>query len=138
MRSITVKPTHAIVVTAVVAATAWGGASVASGADSAKPSVAPVPSAASAARAGAALVYPSKSFTIANNNLQGASVKCPTGYKVVGGGIGETSSDAVINETRPWDSGDSDSIPDDGWSGFVTNPSSAQQSATMFAVCKKN
>lgn len=138
MRHLTVKPAHALAVTAVVAATAWGGASVASGADAGKPSLEPAPSARVAARAGAELVYPHSTFTVTAGTASSGTAKCPSGYKVVGGGVRSTHSDDFVNETGPYDGPDANSVPDNGWLVYMRNTQAGDTSATVYAVCKKN
>ncbi|MDX6585564.1 MAG: hypothetical protein QOI31_37 [Solirubrobacterales bacterium] len=64
---------------------------------------------------------------------------CPAGTKVVGGGVAVGVSgeegDARIASGLPFDGGDANSIPDDGWEGRGANLFGGSKSMTVFAIC---
>jgi hypothetical protein len=64
---------------------------------------------------------------------------CPKGTKVSSGGVLITgTSDALeVASSAPWDSGDANSTPDNGWHGVANNDGSGTaQKMQVFAVCK--
>ena len=134
-----VKPVHLAAAVALVAAGTWGGSALAAGSD-AKPSsddTGTVTSSAGQRAAGPAYVYKKKDYTVGAGSSNSATVFCPRGYKVSGGGVQTATTDLVVNETRPADGGDSDSVADDGWISYTINPSGAESAATTWAVCAK-
>ena len=132
-----VKPVHLVAAVALVAAGTWSGTALAAGPDE-KPHTVGSASKAAALRApGPAYVYKKKDFTVEPEATSSAQVFCPAGYKVSGGGVQTTSFGLTVNETRPVDGADTDSVVDDGWVSFVENPSSLERSATTWAVCAK-
>lgn len=46
---------------------------------------------------------------------------CPAGTSVLGGGFFTDGSDTAANGTYPRDSGDADTLPDDGWGTYMDN-----------------
>ena len=132
-----IKPVHLAAAVALVAAGTWGGTALAAGPDE-KPTSAGTASKAAALRApGPAYAYKKKSFTIEPGATSSATVFCPAGYKVSGGGVQTTSFGLRVNETRPEDGADTDSVVDDGWVSYVENPSASASSAVTWAVCAK-
>ncbi len=64
---------------------------------------------------------------------------CPKGTKVSSGGVLITgTNDALeVASSAPWDSGDGNSTPDNGWHGVANNDiSGSAQKMQVFAVCK--
>ena len=66
--------------------------------------------------------------------------RCPAGTSAVGGGVYISGStlDLVVSTSKPWDSGDRDSKPNDGWFGRANNGSGTDQVMETWAVCSKN
>jgi hypothetical protein len=66
--------------------------------------------------------------------------RCPAGSSAVGGGvyISGTSLDLVVSTSKPWDSGDRDSKPNDGWFGRANNGSGSNEAMETWAVCSSN
>lgn len=64
------------------------------------------------------------------------SVYCPAGLSVTGGGV-YTSGDVSqnINASYPIDNSDADTVPNNGWAGFVNNTGSYTFSAYAWAIC---
>jgi hypothetical protein len=63
---------------------------------------------------------------------------CPRGRPVLGGGLrasGAGSASHVIN-SRPIDTRDAGTVPDDGWRGSITNTSDQSLTLTVHAVCR--
>ena len=59
---------------------------------------------------------------------------------MVGGGVqvpGATSSSHVV-ASRPWDSKDSGTVPDDGWRAGILNEAPHSMELTVHAVCDQH
>jgi hypothetical protein len=69
----------------------------------------------------AKVTYRSASGEVADNSFGGASAPCPAASRVVGGGVRATelpsNTDVDMRPTifGPFDGGDGDFVPDDGW-----------------------
>ena len=134
MRSVTVKPVH-LAAAAVLVVGSWGGATFAAASDGSAEK-APVTNARGGANA--PLVYKTKTFVVPANSFNNGIATCPAGYKVVGGGVSPEGVTATVNDTRPYDKADADSVPDDAWIAYVINPDGVNINATTYAVCKRN
>ncbi len=64
-------------------------------------------------------------------------VACPSGTKVSGGGVSTEgdSPQVAVAVSRPFDSPDAGSTPDDGWIGSANNGTSSRLTMAVFAVC---
>jgi hypothetical protein len=67
----------------------------------------------------------------------GAQVKakCPRGTHVAGGGAGADNGGADVNESVPFDGGDSDGATDDGWSAYFNDTLDAGN-IRVYAICE--
>jgi hypothetical protein len=65
------------------------------------------------------------------------SVKCPAGTHVLGGGTHTTGgiNKTTVGSSFPFDGGDGNTTPDDGWRSFATNKSDGNEKMQTFAVC---
>jgi hypothetical protein len=63
-----------------------------------------------------------------------ATVACPNGGSATGGGAALSGNAGFVNSTRPADSTDGDSVPDDAWQSFGYSASS--YTLTSAIVCK--
>jgi hypothetical protein len=63
---------------------------------------------------------------------------CPVGRPVLGGGVRASGpGDAShITKSRPIDTRDAGTVPDDGWRGAITNTSDQDLTMTVYAVCR--
>ena len=63
---------------------------------------------------------------------------CPRGTSVAAGGgsVGPGAGEAWLNSSSPFDGGDEDGVPDDGWTSYHYNFSGDPKNVTAFAVCK--
>jgi hypothetical protein len=83
-------------------------------------------------------VYRKASVTVPAGESGGLRAFCPVGRPVLGGGVrasGAGSASHVIN-SRPIDTRDSGTVPDDGWRGAITNTSGEDLTLTVHAVCR--
>jgi hypothetical protein len=64
-----------------------------------------------------------------------AKARCPDGYRVIGGGI--ISVDPIVLATVPFDGGDSDAKPDDGWKASAVNNQGVARAVRAQAICRK-
>ncbi len=80
--------------------------------------------------------YRSAQRTVEDHHVVTASARCTSGH-VAGGGVYVTgpATDAHLVASRPIDAGDSDRIPDDGWSGRAYNRTGGTQTVTVTAIC---
>ncbi len=60
--------------------------------------------------------------------------RCQSTRHVTGGGY-DTLSDTQINESRPYDSGDNGTAPDDGWAVEFNPPGIGQAAVAVYAIC---
>jgi hypothetical protein len=82
--------------------------------------------------------YRKASVTVPAGQSAGVRAFCPVGRPVLGGGVrvsGAGSASHVIN-SRPIDTRDSGTVPDDGWRGAATNTSDQDLTLTVHAVCR--
>jgi hypothetical protein len=82
--------------------------------------------------------YRQASVTVPAGESAGVRAFCPVGRPVLGGGVrvsGPASASHVIN-SRPIDTKDSGTVPDDGWRGAATNTSDQDLTLTVHAVCR--
>jgi hypothetical protein len=61
--------------------------------------------------------------------------RCPKGTHVSGGGAGTGNFAGDVNESKPYDGGDADSVPDDGWSARF-NDTGGLLFTDVFAICE--
>jgi hypothetical protein len=88
---------------------------------------------------GAAPTYRTGTVMVPGSTSRTAKAACPAGTHVLGGGayIGGSVGDARVSATRPFDSKDSGTVPDDGWLVTYTNTSAATAlTATAHAFCR--
>jgi hypothetical protein len=66
-----------------------------------------------------------------------ATVKCPRGARVAGGGlfVGGALAEGYVNRTYPIDGGDQDTKPDDGWRGRGYNLATGNTSVRAHVTC---
>ena len=88
--------------------------------------------------------YGQKTVDVAANRQVGARKKCPRGTHVVGGGAFSSAgfnggAGMMLNSSNPFDGGDGNSIPDDGWIAYVDvfNPAPSDD-FTVYAICAVN
>jgi hypothetical protein len=63
--------------------------------------------------------------------------KCPPGTKVTGGGVFGAGgyNEQQINSIRPYDEGDANDAPDDGWQATVDNQTGGPLDVKVHAIC---
>jgi hypothetical protein len=63
---------------------------------------------------------------------------CPKHRSVISGGIYIDGAAALswVVSTRPWDGGDADKVPDDGWTATSFNDADFDLAMTAYAVCR--
>ena len=81
----------------------------------------------------AGVVYRSQTGS-ATASATSATATCPNGGSATGGGAALSGNAGFLNSTRPADSTDSDSVPDDAWQTFGYSASS--YTLTSAIVCK--
>ena len=82
--------------------------------------------------------YRKASVTVPAGESARTRAVCPLGRPVLGGGVratGPGDASHVIN-SRPIDTRDAGTVPDDGWRGAVTNTSDQDLTLTVYAVCR--
>lgn len=86
------------------------------------------------------VIYRSKTVPMKVNRAKTARATCPEGSQVVGGGnyITGANNQAQIQLARPFDGGDADKKPDDGWSVGAYNLLDSKKDLTAYAFCRKN
>jgi hypothetical protein len=62
-------------------------------------------------------------------------VACPDGFRAIGGGI--ESPEPLVTATVPYDAGDNDKKPDDGWKAAAVNASAVERDLTAHVSCRK-
>jgi hypothetical protein len=80
------------------------------------------------------------SVPIAPGEARTQSVNCSVGKKPTGGGVtitGDETDGAFINSSAPYDGNDDNRKPDDGWIGRAYNPTGAEKTMTVTAVCRE-
>jgi hypothetical protein len=91
---------------------------------------------------GGGFIYRSDAHQINANTQASESVRCPAGTHVVGGGTSgtagfESGSGQMVNSSHPFDGGDGNNQPDDGWTGRVDNFQNAgNEFIAVHAICK--
>jgi hypothetical protein len=66
-------------------------------------------------------------------STENVTATCPVTRHVTGGGVKTSADTVVVHQSHPLDSGDDDSIQDDGWKATVSGP--AGETAQAHAVC---
>lgn len=82
--------------------------------------------------------YRKASVTVPAGEAMRTRALCPIGRPVLGGGVrasGPGDASHVIN-SRPIDTGDAGTVPEDGWRGAVMNTSDQDLTLTVHAVCR--
>ncbi|MFL6136143.1 MAG: hypothetical protein ACJ72A_25280 [Nocardioidaceae bacterium] len=82
--------------------------------------------------------YRKASVTVPAGESARTRALCPLGRPVLGGGVratGPGDASHAIN-SRPIDTRDAGTVPDDGWRGAVTNTSDQDLTMTVYAVCR--
>jgi hypothetical protein len=95
--------------------------------------------AAVCARSGSFRFVHSAGASVADNTQLSASVTCPSGTTVTGGGVSITGSSlgVEVGDSFPIDGADVDTTPDDGWQATANNDSTGRsQTMQVFAICK--
>jgi hypothetical protein len=62
-------------------------------------------------------------------------VACPDGFRAIGGGI--EAPDPLVSATVPYDGGDGDDKPDDGWKATAVNLDAIKRDLTAHVSCRK-
>jgi hypothetical protein len=82
--------------------------------------------------------YPSHTKEIPTTEKTAVNASCPDRKHVLGGGPEADAPDSVrITSTAPFDSGDADHRPDDGWRGTVSNGTDSPLEVTTTAICAR-
>lgn len=82
--------------------------------------------------------YRKASVTVPAGESARTRALCPLGRPVLGGGArasGAGDASHIIN-SRPIDTRDAGTVPDDGWRGAITNTSDQDLTMTVYAVCR--
>jgi hypothetical protein len=84
-------------------------------------------------------VYRSAGVKLRVNHAATAKAHCPAGTFVAGGGnyITGSNEDATLQATRPFDDGDRNRKPDDGWRVKAFNLRDLKKDLTAYAMCRK-
>lgn len=92
---------------------------------------------ASPAQAAVSMKISSGSAIVPNNTVRVKKVACPAGTVVVAGGANVEGSNGFtrLTSSYPYDGGDSDSVPDDGWAAGYANRAGNDRRFTVFARC---
>jgi hypothetical protein len=71
------------------------------------------------------------------NGARTVSAACPAGSHVLGGGQYVLAADrqAIVHSSAPFDGGDADAIPDDGWRSTVDSLFGGNDQVTEYAIC---
>ena len=82
--------------------------------------------------------YRQASVTVPAGESARTRALCPVGRPVLGGGVRASGpGDAShVTKSRPIDTKDAGTVPDDGWRGAVTNTSDQDLTLTAYAVCR--
>jgi hypothetical protein len=87
---------------------------------------------------GSGFKYRTKTVIVPGTEAAYATAQCPKGTTVLGGGIyinGAASSSHVV-ASRPWDSGDSGTVPEDGWRAGVLSHVDDDLTMTVHTICR--
>jgi hypothetical protein len=82
--------------------------------------------------------YRKASVTVPAGESVRTRALCPLGRPVLGGGVRASGpGDAShVTKSRPIDTRDAGTVPDDGWRGAITNTSDQDVTMTVYAVCR--
>jgi hypothetical protein len=83
------------------------------------------------------LAYRSDGETMASGEAAKLKLACPDGSKVLGGGAGGGGPDTWVNTSAPYDDGDRNAKPDDGWKVRGYNDSGVAVDFDGYAVCTR-
>jgi hypothetical protein len=82
--------------------------------------------------------YRKASVTVPAGESARTRALCPLGRPVLSGGVrasGPGNASHIVN-SRPIDTRDAGTVPDDGWRGAITNTSDQDLTLTVYAVCR--
>ena len=102
-----------------------------------------IPMATAGGGGGGNLPYRSDAHQVSANSQASERVRCPAGTHVVGGGTSgtarfEAGAGQMVNSSHPFDAGDGNNSPDDGWTGTVDNFQNAGgEFIAVHAICKE-
>ncbi len=80
-------------------------------------------------------VVRTKTGTVRPNKVASLNVGCPRRMHATAGGVG--TDNGLIRRSLPFDGGDNDAAPDDGWRGTVYNPQSEAKTFGVNVVCMR-
>jgi hypothetical protein len=83
-------------------------------------------------------VYRKSSVTVPVGQSARTRALCPVGRPVLGGGVRASGPGVAshVTKSRPIDTRDAGTVPDDGWRGAITNTSDQDLTLTVYAVCR--
>jgi len=101
--------------------------------------MAAAPLASASVKSAGGVNYVSKGSTVAAKKTATITATCPKGTHVFSGGERNPGGfrSIFIRQTFPFDSGDKDKAPDDGWRVRVKNLAGKKEAVTTEAVCGK-
>jgi hypothetical protein len=79
--------------------------------------------------------YVTESGFIAPGSTQFGVARCGSGWEVMGGGAQTASTAQDVNATFPFDGGDPNAAPDDGWRVQIQNNGGTPAQAWVHAIC---
>ncbi len=81
--------------------------------------------------------YRTQSVPADSSSVRTESVRCGRGLHVVSGGAIIASSSSYLNSSQPYDGGDKDKAPDDGWSARVFDTIGGTGGFEVYAICER-
>jgi hypothetical protein len=81
------------------------------------------------------LNYQRTETAISSGDTITLKARCPSTRHVTGGGYEKESAGTRVNASRPFDSGDSGLVPDDGWEVEFGAPSGGKTIVAVYAIC---
>lgn len=86
------------------------------------------------------LVHVGREFPVPNRTTRTARRACPATHPVISGGVYLTGSGigAEVPSMGPFDGGDADRRPDDGFRASASGDDEGAQTATVYALCSGN
>lgn len=84
--------------------------------------------------------YPSRTAMLRLGDTKTAKISCPAGTRVLSGGVylDGSNSDVHLHALLPFDDGDGNSRPDDGWKVKASNLGGAKKQFTAWAFCRED
>ena len=88
--------------------------------------------------AGGKVHYPTRTTTLELGDTRAIKATCPVGTKVLSGGVylDGLNSDVHLNAMRPFDDGDDNAKPDDGWQVRASDLAGADKLYKAWAFCR--